>query len=182
MQWNRTENICQIGQNKAPTIIPRGLYCYIGLSMRYAHTFPSWCEMVRLSVVEFSGNKVSGLRASAICTVGLLIGLCASFNTSDNLTVRWPAIACLLGRFADLLVLEWLYEKYVVFRHLVRFCRSYIRSVIMFHMAKHSGIQSIFFDFRHATTSPHRHWVFIVVSHSLCKDWLHACHKVLLSS
>ena len=40
-----------------------------------------------------------------------------------------------------------------MFRHLVRFCRSYIRSVIMFHMAKHSGIQSIFCDLRHATTS-----------------------------
>ena len=40
-----------------------------------------------------------------------------------------------------------------MFRHLVRFCRSYFRSVIMFHMAKHSGIQSMFCDFRHATTS-----------------------------
>ena len=40
-----------------------------------------------------------------------------------------------------------------MFRHLVRFCRSYIRSVIMFLMAKHSGIQSIFCDFKHATTS-----------------------------
>ena len=40
-----------------------------------------------------------------------------------------------------------------MFRHLIRFCRSYIRSVIMFHMAKHSSIQSIVCDFRHATTS-----------------------------
>ena len=114
---------------------------------------PSWCEMVRLSVAEFPGNKVFCLRGTAICTVGLLIGLCASFKTSNNLTVRWPTIACHLGRFTDLLVLEWFYEKYVVFRHLVRFCRSYISSVIMFHMAKHSGVQSVFCDFRHATTS-----------------------------
>ena len=40
-----------------------------------------------------------------------------------------------------------------MFRHIVRFCRSYIQSVIMFHVAKHSVIQSIFCDFRHATTS-----------------------------
>ena len=25
---------------------------------------------------------------------------------------------------------------------------------------------------------PHRRWVFIVVSHSLCKDWFHACQKI----
>ena len=60
---------------------------------------------------------------------------------------------CLLCRFADLLVLEWLQEKYVAFRHLVRFWWSYIRYLIMFHMAKRSGIQSIFCDFTLATTS-----------------------------
>ena len=48
---------------------------------------PSWCESVRLSVAEFPGNKVLCLRGSAIGTVGLLIGLCASFKTSNNLTV-----------------------------------------------------------------------------------------------
>ena len=37
------------------------------------------------------------LRGSAICTVGLFIGLCALFKTSNNPTVRWPAIARLLG-------------------------------------------------------------------------------------
>ena len=86
-------------------------------------------------------------------TVGLLTGLCASFKTSNNPTVRWPAIAGLLGRFAVLLVHEWLQEKYVPFRHLVRFCWSYIWYIIMFHMAKRSDIQSIFCDFTHATTS-----------------------------
>ena len=64
-----------------------------------------------------------------------------------------PAIACLLGRFADLLGFEWLSEKYVAFRHLVRFCLGYIRYVIMLNTAKLSGIQSCFCDFRHATTS-----------------------------
>ena len=64
--------------------------------------------VVRLSVVEFPGNKVLCLRGSAICTVALLIRLCTSFKTSSNFNVRWPAIACLLGRFADLLMVEWL--------------------------------------------------------------------------
>ena len=35
----------------------------------------------------------------------------------------------------------------------MRLCLSYIRYIIMFHMAKRSGIQSIFCDFTHATTS-----------------------------
>ena len=67
---------------------------------------PSWCEMVHLSVAKFPGNMVFCLHGSAICAVGLLIGLCALFKTSNNLTVRWPMIACLLVRFADLLVLK----------------------------------------------------------------------------
>ena len=29
---------------------------------------------------------------------------------------------------------------------------------------------------------PHCRWVFIVVSHSPCKDWFHACQKLLFSS
>ena len=109
--------------------------------------------MARLLVVQFLSNKVFCLPGSAICTVGLLIRLCASFKTSNNLTVRWPAIACLSGRFADVSELEWLSEKYVAFRHLVRFCWGYIRYIIMLHLAKRSGIQSSFCDFRHATTS-----------------------------
>ena len=52
-----------------------------------------------------------------------------------------------------MLGLEWLLEKYVAFRHLVRFFWGYIRYVIMLNMSKRSGIQSSFCDFRHATTS-----------------------------
>ena len=62
--------------------------------------------MVHLSLVGFPGNnKKVSLRGSAICAVGLLIGLCASFKT-NNFTARYPAIACLLDRFTDVLVLE----------------------------------------------------------------------------
>ena len=130
--------------------------------------------MVRLSVVEFLGIMFFCLHGSEICTVGLSIGLCLSFKTSHDFTVRWPAIACRSDRFAALLVLEWLKEKYVVFRHLARFCRSYIRSVVMFHMTNTTVFSqySVILDMR-----PHRRWVFIVVSHFLCKGWFHACQK-----
>ena len=33
MQWNQTGDICKVGQNKTPTIIPRGIYCEIGVSL-----------------------------------------------------------------------------------------------------------------------------------------------------
>ena len=64
----------------------------------------------------------------------------------------------------------------------MRFCRSHIWSVIMFHVAKHSSIRSIFCDFRHATTSSLN--IQSCFSPS-CKDWFHACPialKILLSS
>ena len=62
-------------------------------------------------------------------------------------------------------MLKWLQEKYVAFKHLVRFCWSYIRYIIMFHMAKRSGIHSFFCDFTHATTSS-------LVIHSRFSDFM----------
>ena len=132
------------------------------------------CVMVRLSVADFPDNKVLCLRGSAICTVGLLIGLCASFKTSNSLTARWPPID-----FKVDLQICWssngCRRNILFFRHFVRFCRSYIRSVIMYHMAKHTGIQSIFCAFRQAITSS---WgIHCRFSHFL-QRLVHACQTI----
>ena len=44
-----------------------------------------------------------------------------SFKTSNNFIVSWPATACLLGGFADLLMLEWLNEKYCTHPYVLAF-------------------------------------------------------------
>ena len=42
---------------------------------------------------------------------------------------------------------------------------------MIFHMVKHGNIQFIFSDL---DMRPHRGWVCVVVSYTICKDWLHA--------
>ena len=70
--------------------------------------------MVRLLVVEFPGNKVFCLRGSAICTVVLLLGLCASFKTSNNFTVHLKLFTTIHHQTFDCPVGVWVIEQHAI--------------------------------------------------------------------
>ena len=95
VQWNQNGEYSSNRTNKAPTIIPWGIYCYDGVSLWKEHISPLWCEMVRLPIVEFPGNKVFCLRGSAICTVGLLCR--RRVDVVKTLSLRHHCAMCPLG-------------------------------------------------------------------------------------